>query len=200
MLVLVSAFVLPGCSSIEYRKVEVNPYVLPQIPAEQKFPVTVALVLDEDLKGYLVKHELIALIPGTTDTAGYQVGPHLDRYARDVTSSLFQNVEVVNSFTEAIGRCNAIVIPKAVRSSTHITTPKQVMLVIEWKVLDRSGKDLIWLTSVESHASVVPGAFAAGKAWREVYTLVLSDLASKTIASFQASPEIRAISTHKEVK
>jgi hypothetical protein len=193
-LVLLLGCFVTGCSMVETRKVDVDPYSLPATPVEKKLPISAALVLDNEFKTYAIKHELISIVPGTSETAAYQIGPHLERYAKDVATDVFQHTSVFNSVDEAASKCDVILEPKAVRSSTNITTPIQVMLVIEWQVKDRSGQNLIWLTSIESQASVKPAAFGHGKAQRETYTRIFYDLSLKTIEAFRKSPEVTSIS------
>jgi hypothetical protein len=192
-LILLLVCLVSSCSTVETRKVEVDPYTLTETPVEKKFPVSAALVLDNELKSYAIKHELVSIIPGVSTTAAYLVGPHLESCAKEAITDLFHDVRVFDSVTEAADKCDVVVVPKAVRSSTNITAPVQVMLVIEWQVMERNGQTLIWLTSVESQSSVKPTAFGHGKAEREAYTLVLSDLCSKTKEAFLKSPEVRRI-------
>jgi hypothetical protein len=197
-LVLLFGCFFVGCSTVDRRKVALNPYTIPSTPMEKKFPISAALVLDNEFKTYVVKHELIGAFPGQTVTAEFMVGPHLERYARDVATDIFQQISVFNSVEEAATKCDVILVPKAARSSTNITIPVQVMLVIEWQVKNPSAQNLIWLTSVESQVSVRPTAFGADKARRKAYTSVFYDLSIKTIEAFRKSPEITSISSKQK--
>lgn len=195
--VLLVATMVSGCSRIETRDVEINPITLQQVPDVEKLPLTVQLVIDEQYKNYAIKHELVSLVPGVSETAAYQVGPHLERYAMDAAATVFRSVHRVDSAAAARGGGDLILVPRVVRSSTNITHPIQVMMVVEWLATAPQGSDVLWLTTVESQTSVPNELFGSGKVRRQAYTNVLSDLYGKTVEALRTAPEIRGLAARK---
>lgn len=186
-----------GCSVIEKRAVEINPIALQDVPDDRKLPLSALLVIDDDFKNHAIKHELASIVPGVSETAAYQVGPHLERYAQDAVATVFRTSRRVDSLEAARGIGDLILVPKVTRSSTNITHPIQVMIIVEWQVKSSSGRDLIWLTSVESQTSVPNELFGSAKVRRQAYTNVLSDLYTKTVEALRTAPEITTLATRK---
>ena len=120
-----------GC--VETRTVKFQPAALPATPVEQKVPLSAALVLDRDFKDYGIKAQLVG------GSAIYPIGSQLTSYAGDVSRNVFQQVAVFDSPEAAIGKADVILIPQAVRSSTHLGNPITVLVAVEWLVKDRRG-------------------------------------------------------------
>jgi hypothetical protein len=123
-------------------------------------------------------------------TASYQVGGDLARYAEDVSRSLFREVMVFDSADAAKNKADIVLIPKAVRSDTHLGNPIYVMLSIEWQIKDRTENQTLWLATVDSQATEKPAAFGYKKHERIAYQRCFDELCGKTLKAFRESPEV----------
>jgi len=183
---------ITGCG-VEVRKVKIDPTVLPVTAQADKVPMSAALIIDPQLKDYGI------MAPLYGGTAKYEIGKYLARYTEDVSRNLFNQVTMYDSLETATNKADVILIPKAVRSSTFITTPIKVFVCMEWSVKDRTGRQMLWLTSIESEASEKPGAFSYSKQQHAVYQRVLDELCFKTLKAFRESPEISRLSPDRTI-
>jgi hypothetical protein len=119
------------------------------LPACDKYPARIALVLNKDLIEY--KHTMSMM----GDSYVSPLGPPLQEYARNVTQHVFSEVSLYPTAAEAAGKADAILIPKVTKFDESYglwaATKHQVVLIMEWNLKDRDNQKDLWLDSIDAH-------------------------------------------------
>ena len=189
-----------GCAHM--KEVKVQPSPLPPRTGEQKVPVRVALVLDDTLSGHKLESK----------QGAYLLGPALTQYARQVTESTFTQVATFLSLDAAANQADVILHPapgktEATGSATvdpfasmGVRGKRYIMLVVEWTLLDRTGKDTLWLRGVAGNSSrtvtfaqIVGVSPTGNKRERIAFQALFDDLAQRTQKAFDESQEIQRL-------
>jgi hypothetical protein len=183
-------FLVAGCTTTENRKVKIAPSPVPRVTEDQRLPLAVALVLDDAFTTHALRHELQGFWWQSV-SAAYGIGPYLERYANDVTRSAFQQVSVFASPAAATGQADVLLVPKVARSTLVLPHPIDVGLVVEWMALDRTGEQVLWLTTLESSAR---SKKAGGRGVNAASQQCFDQLTRMTLEAFTDSAELRRIS------
>ena len=179
-----------GCGT---RAVSVSPTVLPEPRPENKIPLVVGLVMDKSFRDYGLSVDQVG------GPATYPVGAYLSSYAERVSRNLFKKVTVYDSVGAAVApdKSDVILVPKAVRSGYFDERPLKVLLCVEWTVLDRTGKQTLWLTTIESEATEYPDLFSHVQQESAAFQQVFDELCARTLKAFRESPETKRLVSNR---
>jgi hypothetical protein len=190
--------VFTGCTITEKQKLKITPSPVPTGAAEGKLPMSVALVLDKEFKTTGLKFQQAGFPWFVTQEVIFQAGPHLQRYAEDVTKALFTQVMEFDSADAAVGKTDIILVPRVAQSVIDLRNPVYWSVVVEWTVKDRAAQQKLWLTSIESKATEKGAIFGVKQKLTTVVQSCLDDLSQKTFNVFQQSPEMKRLATQPE--
>jgi hypothetical protein len=186
-LTLASCLALSSCTTVE--KINVKPSPLGEAFGRERFPLHVALVLDEGFTNYTYRRPTIG-------TEVFPLGPSLAQYARHVCGTAFQSVTAVSNVQQVSGKEQCVLIPRVVGASfeqalSGLSEPEMVVIV-EWTLKDRAAQTVLWLATVEGKSKEVMGtSFTYQKHKRIRYQKLFDDLSRNTAAAFANSPEIK---------
>jgi hypothetical protein len=181
--------VTSGCAHT--MQVNVKPTML---PACDKSPARIALVLDRDFTEY--KHTMRSM----GDSFVSPLGPPLQEYAKNVTQHVFTEVFVHPTAAEAAGKADAILIPKVTKLDESYglwaASKHQMVMIMEWTLKDRDNQKDLWLDSIDARGE---GKMGNGFTYKGNHLKILQhlfdDLSVKTQKALLESPEIRQLGT-----
>ena len=179
----------PGCTHT--MRVNVKPATL---AACDKSPARIALVLDKDLTEYKYTRHAMG------DSYVSPLGPPLQNYAKNVTQHVFTEVSVHPTAAEAVGKADAILIPKVTKFDESYglwaASKHQVVLIMEWNLKDRDNQKDLWLDSIEARGEgEMGGIFNYKGKHLEVMQKLFDDLSAKTQKALLESPQVRQLGT-----
>lgn len=155
-------------------------------PTDQKLNLNVAVVIDAGFCATKIKknHET------------FEVG----KAACEVFNSAFEHgfSSVTNVATDKdVAAAQAIITPKFVDVSATKTmgafSSRELTVLLEWTVKDRSGRT-VWIETVQgSGKNHMGNAFTYKTDLREIIRYAVQDLAHKSLAAMDASPELRKL-------
>ena len=115
-------------------------------------------------------------------------GPMLSAYSRDVTQHAFRNVVVHSTVQSAANTADLILYPKFMKFE-YSGNDKHLM-VLEWTAKDKSGKNIVWFSTVKGQADSKGQSRAD---LRKRQQILVDDLSEKTLKAFLESPELKRI-------
>ena len=161
-----------------------------QAVAGTKTPATLALVLNPAFTNYTLSYHLQG------ETFKLQMGPALRQYAADAAQAVGQQVTVCASRNQAMGRADAILIPRVARiNATKCAgfAKRHVLICVEWSLLDRDAGKLLWLDTIAGQGAYDYG-MSKGRE-RKMLQLGFDDLSQKTLQSLRESPALTSLGT-----
>jgi hypothetical protein len=179
----------PGCAHT--MKVNVKPATL---PACDKSPARIALVLDKDFTNYM--HTMCMM----GDSYVSRLGPPLQEYAKNVTQHVFTEVSVHPTAAEAAGKADAILIPKVTKFDESYglwaASKHQMVMIMEWNLKDRDNHKDLWLDSIDARGEGKMGnVFSYKGNHLKILQGLFDDLSAKTQKALLESPEIKRLGT-----
>lgn len=106
-------------------------------------------------------------------------------------ATILHEVSVFASPAAATGQADVLLVPKVARSTLVLPHPIDVGLVVEWMAQDRSGEQVLWLTTLESSAQ---SKKAGGRGVNAACQQCFDQLTRMTLEAFMDSAELRRIS------
>lgn len=179
---IVVLLLVAGC--VEIHTLEFQPLPLATTTAEQKIPLSVALVLDKPFVTYGV---VMQRLDGPTI---YQVGNQLRTAAIAVSQAAFKNVTVFDSVEAAVNKADLILIPKMERSNYVAGPTLRLLLSEQWEVKNGKGNRTVWVGSVDAESQTSNG-FSMEP--REIlFRTAVNQLDEKSLKALSGSSEIKA--------
>jgi hypothetical protein len=166
---------------------EFQPLPLPATTAEQKIPLSVALVLDKPFVTYGV---VVQRLDGPTI---FQVGNQLRSAAIAVSQAAFKSVTVFDSVEAAANKADLILIPKLERSNFWAGPTLRLLLSEQWEVKNGKADRTVWVGTFDAESQTSNGF---SKQPREIlFSTAVNQLDEKSLKALSESPEIKALAT-----
>ncbi|MGD0631546.1 MAG: hypothetical protein ABR987_19620 [Terracidiphilus sp.] len=155
-------------------------------PPEQKLDLNVAVVLDPDLCATKIKknHET------------FEVGRAACDLFKSALEQGFSSVTSVATTGDAAG-AQVILVPRFVDLSATKTmgafSTRELTVLLEWTAKDKSGRT-VWIETVQGAGKNHMGnGFTYKTDLKEIIHYAVEDLAHKSVAEMDASPELRKL-------
>ena len=193
LTLVVAAFLSTGCISGTYTaKVNVVPTTL---PVTNRSASKVALILEKSFTEYSRRFRSTASDNGGAGNDYYPIGSPLRSYALNLTENRFREVSVFGSESEAIGKCDAILIPRVSKMvqgwRVGYFSKLSMIIVVEWTLKDKSGEKVLAAIPVSAEAEVpqANGFLIEGR-MGQLISVLFDNLSKSTQASFLECKEM----------
>lgn len=160
-------------------------------------PIRAGLVLNKELADYSYTLHYVG------DSWLYDFGPPLQDYARRTANAIFQQVVEEPSVDAALANTDldVVLVPRPVRAEQSngltIRDKAYLTLAVEWRAMERSSHNTVWLTTIKANAEEVQGNIVSAKRHRAVlFQKLFDDMSLKTQEAFQNAPELRNLAHH----
>jgi hypothetical protein len=188
VLVVALGILLPSWAVAGAWKLEVKP--LPEDPTRGKLPIRVTLLLAEECCG-LVKE--ISFLEKRKVALGEVLCGYAEEVARAAFADFIRRGEATRpeAGTEAVLRLRFVDISWS--SGMSAWSQQEVLILIEWMVLDREGKTL-WAQTIRGVARGKLGTlFSVSRRNRELLQAAVDDVFNQSLKQMISSPELRRL-------
>jgi hypothetical protein len=177
-------YFIVGCTHVAQLDIQSS-----ALPSVTKARTNVALVISKEFADF--SHEYGSM----GDKFVFPLGAGLKDYAKNVAQNRFETVTVVDSATEAAGKFDAILTPRAVKADeshgVFTFTERRVTLLVEWTLKDGDGVRPLWVDTITANAARKMGsAFTYKKNQKLLFQALFDDLSTKTMKAFEESSEV----------